>query len=177
MHAGLVWAFGRAAEHLCSSCLGPALDWAYLHDPYCVEIIDEQGRKYTEDLSGYTPMCRSCHRSWDISNDPGRIGFLSSAWVASLPLEHLQEMRARAAINAAKVTFSRPGHRAVLSEAAKKRFKANPLLREEMSKRGRAGGIAVVKQRRRCGDCPVTTVPGALANHQRASGHEGWSPE
>ena len=44
--------YGKAAEHLCAECLGPARDWA------CVG-------EYVHDVAEFVPMCRKCHIWFD----------------------------------------------------------------------------------------------------------------
>lgn len=55
---------GRASGFVCDECGSPAKDWAY-DNLDANEKYDEKGRPYSEDLSHYRPMCRSCHRAFD----------------------------------------------------------------------------------------------------------------
>lgn len=51
---------GRAAEHPCVDCSGPAYDWSLSATP---THVTEGGRGYSTDLDDYEPRCRSCHRA------------------------------------------------------------------------------------------------------------------
>ena len=60
---------GPASALSCAHCGGPAKDWAYDHlDP--AEQIDNRGGKalpFSLDLSHYMPLCRTCHRRFDLA--------------------------------------------------------------------------------------------------------------
>ena len=60
---------GKAADHLCVECFGPAKEWAYDHtDPHPLTDWVE-GRSwvtYSADLDRYHPMCIKCHRNMDL---------------------------------------------------------------------------------------------------------------
>lgn len=70
VHAGLFWAFGKAAEHGCSRCEKPAQHWCYLYTAGPDEVVDDQGRRYAEDFAHYAPMCPGCHKKFDVEKDP-----------------------------------------------------------------------------------------------------------
>jgi len=53
LHQWIYKQVGRAVEHLCAECLGPANDWANVSGEY---------RRDTED---FIPLCRSCHIIFD----------------------------------------------------------------------------------------------------------------
>lgn len=72
VHHGLQWVFGPADQHPCVSCGSRAKDWAYQYTAGEKEQKSETGSPYSDDLDHYAPMCRSCHRSFDIKNDPER---------------------------------------------------------------------------------------------------------
>lgn len=59
---------GRAPDHPCfGGCGNPAEQWAYQR----AEATQfYEGFPYSEDLSDYEPMCRSCHRKMDIAKLP-----------------------------------------------------------------------------------------------------------
>jgi hypothetical protein len=62
---------GRAKDHLCVDCLGPAHDWSYDHaDPAeRHEALTTRGRTYevpySLDPNHYAPRCITCHRRFD----------------------------------------------------------------------------------------------------------------
>ena len=57
---------GRASEHTCVDCSGPAASWAYDHsDPQ--QKVDERGRAYSGDTSRYEPKCFPCHKRADLA--------------------------------------------------------------------------------------------------------------
>ena len=57
----------KATEYLCISCQGQADEWAYNHDsPDHNAITDDMGRVYSNDPNFYMPMCRPCHRTYDV---------------------------------------------------------------------------------------------------------------
>lgn len=59
----------KATAYACDTCGGPADEWAYNHDaPDPNAITDQQGRVYSNDPSFYKPMCRPCHRSYDVKH-------------------------------------------------------------------------------------------------------------
>lgn len=64
-HSALYAERGKADQHLCVDCGGPATDWSYDNsDPR--EFTDPAtGCAYSPDTSRYQPKCRSCHRRAD----------------------------------------------------------------------------------------------------------------
>lgn len=57
---------GAAKDHPCHHCASPAYDWAYDHrDPN--EKVSSGGLIYSTKESHYIPLCRSCHRNFDIT--------------------------------------------------------------------------------------------------------------
>jgi len=58
---------GKASEHCCT-CGAPARDWAYQGTTGEEKIEKYNGRKYSENLGDYLPMCRSCHLKLDIDD-------------------------------------------------------------------------------------------------------------
>lgn len=63
---------GRADQYECTSCSGPAREWAYMGgDP---GELREPGdtRWYSLDQSRYSPMCVPCHRRHDRARADGR---------------------------------------------------------------------------------------------------------
>jgi len=55
---------GRASEHTCQTCGGPAREWAYDHKDKAA-VVCPIGRPYSLDIARYVPMCVSCHRRFD----------------------------------------------------------------------------------------------------------------
>lgn len=45
---------GRAAEHSCAHCGGPARQWANVSG------------EYRRDLDDFIPLCPSCHKKFDL---------------------------------------------------------------------------------------------------------------
>lgn len=135
VHHGLQWVFGPASQHLCISCGEQASDWAYQYTAGDKEQKSETGSPYSDDLNHYAPMCRSCHRSFDIQNDPER---------------HVS------------LNFQPGGQRAIKA-----------LLEGDSGWVGyRSENMKSLNQRRAsCVGCDLETNPGALALHQRATGH------
>lgn len=66
MHHRLHARRGRASEHTCAYCTASAKDWAYDNsDPN--EVVDvTMGMAFSLDLDRYVPMCRSCHKRFDL---------------------------------------------------------------------------------------------------------------
>lgn len=60
-----IW--GNASEHRCEKCGRKAEQWAYQYNSE--HELDWKGTVYSADLSCYAPMCRSCHRKFDIQHD------------------------------------------------------------------------------------------------------------
>lgn len=61
VHARLRNLRGAASDHQCL-CGERANEWAYLSDESDpLARVDDQGRRYSTDLSRYFPMCRKCH--------------------------------------------------------------------------------------------------------------------
>jgi hypothetical protein len=49
-------------------CGGEAKDWAYLHTGE--QLVSPSGQTYSENFDDYAPMCRSCHRRFDMARNP-----------------------------------------------------------------------------------------------------------
>ena len=66
-HIRVYKAKGRAADHLCAHCGDPAEQWAYTHsDPH--ELTSPEGFPYSPDPEHYMPLCRSCHKRYDLAD-------------------------------------------------------------------------------------------------------------
>ena len=72
VHHGLQWAFGSAAQHSCVACNAGAGIWAYQYSAGSEEQISAEGSPYSDNLNHYAPMCRRCHRIFDMQKDPER---------------------------------------------------------------------------------------------------------
>ena len=57
---------GPIAERPCVECGAPAEEWAYDHTAPDERRDDKTGLPFTTDLSHYQPMCRKCHRAFDM---------------------------------------------------------------------------------------------------------------
>jgi len=78
-HRRTMRARGRASEHLCVSCDGPARQWALAVLPIMHDV--DTGLGYSLDPNDYVPMCISCHYKADgqdstanLLNRPARSG-------------------------------------------------------------------------------------------------------
>lgn len=60
---------GRAGAHRCAHCGEQALDWAYNHRCPNERTCPDTGFAYSTDVAQYVPLCRTCHRRFDL--DPG----------------------------------------------------------------------------------------------------------
>lgn len=65
VHARLRRLRGPASDHQCV-CGAQANEWAYVSDESDpLARVDDQGRRYSTDLSKYFPMCTKCHYKSD----------------------------------------------------------------------------------------------------------------
>lgn len=62
IHKRLFHHRGRAGDRLCVYCEAPAQGWALAGE---AKWCDKRGRRYTDDLNAYIPLCQSCHRQLD----------------------------------------------------------------------------------------------------------------
>jgi hypothetical protein len=147
-HSRLKEAYGPAKGHCCVSCGGPALDWA-LQYQHPERIVWEKPKPYSEDLDDYAPMCRGCHFVLDLAVSVRDKDLLDAARRENLALAR---------------------------EAMRKKFDADPVYKKTVSAiRQQNAAVARKSLRlRRCGGCPMVTMPGALGKHQGSSGHVGW---
>ncbi|BDZ41626.1 hypothetical protein GCM10025865_09250 [Paraoerskovia sediminicola] len=63
---------GRARDHGCVDCGGPARHWCYTHDDPA-ELEDGRGYEYSPDPQRYEPRCVSCHKHVDLARLEGRV--------------------------------------------------------------------------------------------------------
>ena len=57
---------GKASEQDCVECGETAAHWAYTHDDPN-ELRSRQGWPYSLDVARYVPMCRTCHKRYDLA--------------------------------------------------------------------------------------------------------------
>ena len=149
VHYRLVRDRGPARNYPCSSCAGPASDWAFQYPENRTEICPKTRRRYSTLTEDYAPMCRSCHLRFDWARDPEMAESLSAIRreVTSRPKteEHL-----------ARIWDARRAD----AEGMRKHSK---LMRETMARTN--------SRRFRCGGCDLVTNAGNLGKHQRATGH------
>ncbi len=71
-HARVKAARGRPSQHICVGCGKQAEDWAYDHrDPAGkISTGPKALRPYSPDPAHYLPMCRSCHKRYDVEHAP-----------------------------------------------------------------------------------------------------------
>lgn len=67
VHRRLRNKLGSAKLHLCVLCGGGADQWAY-NNAAENELVDSRGRRFSQDMSDYQPMCFSCHIRFDNKN-------------------------------------------------------------------------------------------------------------
>lgn len=70
IHLRLARIRGRAAEHACVDCAGPAAEWSYDNTDPDARIADVKGCSvaYSTDLERYVPRCHPCHRNFDLAH-------------------------------------------------------------------------------------------------------------
>ena len=69
IHSQVRRARGPASDHTCTSCEDPAQDWAYQHTGETL-FCDRTGAPYSANIDDYAPMCKGCHRQFDLEHDP-----------------------------------------------------------------------------------------------------------
>lgn len=57
---------GQADTHQCSKCDRRAKDWAYCYTDPDVRYDPESGRPFSLKPAHYMPLCRSCHKNFDL---------------------------------------------------------------------------------------------------------------
>lgn len=194
VHGKLVRKHGPANSHPCVSCGEPAWDWAY---QYTGEPLYENGSVYSEDLSAYAPMCRKCHRAFDLKMSEQLREALHDLGIRQV--EYLAHLRQTDSEFAAKMRsvgqqlaqytaqrrvedpefdqhlrqVSAENLRRAVQEA-NERAQSDPEFAAKLSEdRARAARVAN-KIRRRCTECGLTAHPAALGAHQKGSGHNGY---
>lgn len=147
VHQTLKLQFGPATDHTCE-CGSPAVDWAYQRGAPDEQLDPVMNRIYSEDLSMYQPMCRSCHLKLDA--DLRHI----STWDESSREAHRKAVQKGGLVHA-------------------ERMKTDSAYRDKHLKQLATG--RGFKRKRRCGECPMETHAAALGHHQKASGHTGYT--
>src|SRR5690625_1375613 len=69
IHTRLYRSRGYAREHSCVGCGRQALDWAYQYSAGPDELVSPTGRRYSNSMDDYAPMCRKCHSRFDREKD------------------------------------------------------------------------------------------------------------
>lgn len=65
VHSRLRKERGRASDHPCVGCGGPADHWSYDHDDPAEKHASDG--PYSTDLDHYSPRCVSCHKRFDLA--------------------------------------------------------------------------------------------------------------
>lgn len=158
VHAGLLWYWGKASEYRCDVCAGTARNWAYLYNTDN-QIIDNDGRKYSENFWDYAPMCRSCHRKHDYRLDPElreahRLGGIKGGKASPIDVAALRERGRRG------------------GQTMKKRFANDAEFRERMSNLTRERMANAPKLV--CTTCGLISIRPSMGRHLSSSGHAGF---
>ena len=175
VHTRLYKSRGYAREHSCIGCGRQALDWAYQYTAGAKELVSTTGRRYSNDLDDYAPMCRRCHSRFDREKD----------------LEMAERVRESARSTPREV-------RVAAGEAFARRLREDPEFAAEMKvihgRATRLGGAATARKFREdpefqakhterlrnaalkkytCTECGYTNNAGTVARHQKRFNHEG----
>lgn len=191
VHAGLFWERGKASDHLCG-CGKKAQDWAYQHNAGEEELLCPLGRKYSENLSHYAAMCRSCHATLD--HRPEQLAALAiqgRAAIAALRSSdpawvEAANKRSHDAWAKGRQVFQeqlqdpevRQEHRKKMAKSAAKARAAYAKQRQTDPSAAdglREGARKVLAMRRTCGGCSLKTNPASLGYHQKTTGHRGYT--
>lgn len=190
-HQQLRTKYGRASKHQCISCDKQAYDWAYQHDdPH--EELDTDGYPFSRKAESYKPMCRSCHRKFDLQINPEAREALSQRWLRVLDETRTKGhatqraagfpglAKAREVIHEKYVNndpeflaaLKRAGHLGGSRRA--ERMKSDPELAARLAKVSAATAKRIAKMKRICIDCDTISTPAGMGNHLKSSGHSGW---
>lgn len=172
-HSNVAQSRGKATAHECRGCGGSADEWAYQYtDP---NPMTEGVAVYSTDPKHYEPMCKRCHRRFDLASDPSLSRILRG--------DPERLIRAREALGERRSTdgafkeseaarlreLGRANSRAG-GEALAARMRIDPDLRARASERGKSAGERLSKMKRYC-ECGMASNPGALAGHLKRTGH------
>ena len=200
VHAGLHWAYGRAAEFPCVRCENQANHWCYQYSAGDSVLFSPTGAPYSEDFEDYAPMCRRCHKAFDMSMEPRLI---EAVRINGLGAARRNNERAKADPEWSAERARR------MQESIRKRREADPEFaeqyREAKSRAGKLGGYpsgkpwtearrvahaqmtadsrdrwkagaskgghTTKKVRRMCAECGRISTPAGMGNHLKRSGH------
>lgn len=76
VHRHLFEQRGPASNYVCP-CGQPAVHWAWQHTG--IELTDNRGRTFSENIADFLPMCRSCHFKLDIAQSPKKAAAMARA--------------------------------------------------------------------------------------------------
>lgn len=144
---------GSASTYTCEFCQeNPALDWAYMYQG--TELIGSNGRKYSENIWDYAPLCRKCHIAFDNASDPSvRI----RRWEGSV---------------AAGSKPKTPEHTRKVWETRKKLME-DPEVKEDHHKKYSNLMTRTNSSRLKCKECGYENNAGNLGWHRKKTGHSG----
>ena len=188
-HQRLRRARGPASSFTCVACDRPAYEWAYQHgNP--APLFSPRGEVYSLDFDDYAPMCRSCHRRLDFQMsarqressrrniETAREG-LQRAWVddrerlAAASRENVRKAKAAAMERMTPEDYARAGRLGGTARSA--RMKDDPALRDRLAASATENLRRANAIRRVCDECGREMRPASMGNHQKSSGHRGWT--
>lgn len=176
VHYALRWAQGKANEHPCEDCgaWDPLAEWSYDHTAECEHMDESTGFPYDPHtyFETYQPRCGSCHSKLDLT--PARLKNLEATpEQRSARSKKAWEARDRTVV-AEAMRRSQAGRTFEQRSAAAK--KAAATMGPERTAEMAAGARAVAaSMRRKCDECPAVFPPAGMGNHQRYTGHKGWT--
>lgn len=188
---------GPAREHDCASCGKPACQWAYQYTGQ-VQVCPFTGREYSDDPSDYSPMCRSCHVTFDMDRLPDwRQASSDRLKKFNQTPEGIEQRRQNLERVHSDARLVAERNRRLREIHAKPEFdsirlaalwdynhseRGREIRREAMRKR-HASGLEIERNRRVmtavnrrkyiCLQCAMVSTPGGIGRHQSLSGHEG----
>ena len=182
-HATVKRERGSASAYPCQNCGNPANDWAYTNDAGDLEQIDPRsGCRYADGVEFYVPLCRSCHKRFDLSHNPEHMAWKRahmSRLAKEFPPSREDRSRAGKARAAAQAERYRtdPEYRkrkdaasaenAVKARSAlAKKHLEDPELRSRQTEEMRSS-------RSKCSECGLESRPGSIGMHQKHTGHKG----
>ena len=180
---------GPASRFPCVACDRPAYEWAYQHkNP--TPLFSERGEVYSLDFDDYAPMCRRCHRDLDYRKSPrqqesgrrnietARVG-LQRAWredherLSAASRENVRKAKAAAMEKLTHEDYARAGR--LGGKARSARMKADLDLQERLVASATENLRRANATRRVCDECGREMRPASMGNHQKSSGHRGWT--
>ena len=182
-HAAVKRERGSASAYPCQNCGRPANDWAYTNDAGDLEQIDPRsGFRYADGVEFYVPLCRSCHKRFDLSHNPEHMAW-KRAYMSRLAKEFPPSREDRSRAGKARAEAQWDGYRndpeyrerrdkasAVNSikarEALATAHENDPDLRKRQTE-------AMRNSKSRCLECGLESRPGSIGMHQKHTGHKG----